>query len=87
MHFERGEKNKRKSEGSESQMVPRVVTKVEFHCRELSPRVGFIVTSLAASSRGWCASTTSAARRDQLIKEGKQAVAMTRLSCHSFRAN
>jgi hypothetical protein len=32
-------------------MVRRVVAKVEFHCGELFPRVGFIVTSLAASSR------------------------------------
>ena len=29
----------------------RVVAKVEFHCGELFPRVGFIVTNLAASSR------------------------------------
>jgi hypothetical protein len=33
---------------------------------------------------GWCGSTTSAAQR---IKEGKQAMAMMRLSCHRFRAN
>src|ERR1017187_4095000 len=32
-------------------MVRRVVAKVEFHCGELFPRVGFIVTNLAASSR------------------------------------
>lgn len=28
-----------------------LAAKVEFHCEELFPRVGFIVTSLAASSR------------------------------------
>jgi hypothetical protein len=35
----------------------RVVAKVEFHCGELFPRVGFIVTNLGTSSqavvRGW----------------------------------
>jgi hypothetical protein len=87
VHFERGEKNKRKSEGSESQMVRQVVAKVEFHCRELSPRVGFIVTSLAASSRVVVRFYNKRGTAEQLIKEGKQAVAMTRLSCHSFRAN
>jgi hypothetical protein len=39
-----------------------VVAKVEFHCGELFPRVGFIVTNLALDNRRWCASTTSAAR-------------------------
>jgi hypothetical protein len=29
----------------------RVVAKVEFHCGELFPRVGFIVTNLTAASR------------------------------------
>ena len=29
----------------------RVVAKVEFHCGELFPRVGFIVTSLGTSTR------------------------------------
>jgi len=28
-----------------------VVAKVEFHCGELFPRVGFIVTNLSSSSR------------------------------------
>jgi hypothetical protein len=40
----------------------RVVAKVEFHCGELFPRVGFIVTNLALDNGRWCASTTSAAR-------------------------
>ena len=42
----------------------RVVVKVEFHCGELFPRVGFIVTNLALDNRAVCASTTSAARRN-----------------------
>ena len=32
-------------------MARRVVAKVEFHCGELFPRVGFIVTNLGTSSR------------------------------------
>jgi hypothetical protein len=51
----------------------RVVAKVEFHFGELFPRVGFIVTNLGTA--------------EQWIKEGKQAVKMTRLSCHHFRSN
>jgi hypothetical protein len=68
-------------------MVRRVVAKVEFHCGELFPRVGFIVTSLAASSRAVVRFYNKRGTAEQWIKEGKQAVAMTRLSCHRFRAN
>jgi hypothetical protein len=32
-------------------MIRRVVAKVEFHCGELFPRVGFMVTNLGTSSR------------------------------------
>jgi Transposase DDE domain group 1 len=67
--------------------VRRVVAKVEFHCGELFPRVGFIVTSLAASSRAVVRFYNKRGTAEQWIKEGKQAVAMTRLSCHRFRAN
>jgi Transposase DDE domain group 1 len=49
-----------------------VVAKAEFHFGELFPRVGFIVTNLET---------------DKWIKEGKQAMKMTRLSCHLFRSN
>ncbi len=68
-------------------MVGRVVAKVEFHCGELFPRMGFIVTSLAASSRPVVRFYNRRGTAEQWIKEGKQAVAMTRLSCHRFRAN
>jgi DDE family transposase len=54
---------------------------------ELFPRVGFIVTSLAASSRAVVRFYNKRGTAEQWIKEGKQAVAMTRLSCHRFRAN
>jgi len=65
----------------------RVVAKVEFHCGELFPRVGFIVTSLAVSSRAVVRFYNKRGTAEQFIKEGKQAVKMTRLSCHRFRAN
>jgi hypothetical protein len=68
-------------------MVRRVVAKVEFHCEELFPRVGFIVTSVAASSRAVVRFYNKRGTAEQWIKESKQAVAMTRLSCHRFRAN
>ncbi|MGO9056942.1 MAG: transposase [Candidatus Binataceae bacterium] len=60
----------------------RVVAKAEFYFGELSPRVGFIVTNLAASSRAVVCFYNKRGTAEQWIKEGKQAVAMTRLSCH-----
>ncbi len=68
-------------------MVRRVVAKVEFHCGELFPRVGFIVTNLGTSSRAVVRFYNKRGTAEQWIKEGKQAVKMTRLSCHRFRAN
>jgi len=65
----------------------RVVAKVEFHFGELFPRVGFIVTNLGTSSRAVVRFYNKRGMAEQWIKEGKQAVAMTRLSCHRFRAN
>ena len=68
-------------------MIRRVVAKVEFHCGELFPRVGFIVTNLGTSSRAVVRFYNKRGTAEQWIKEGKQAVKMTRLSCHRFRAN
>jgi hypothetical protein len=65
----------------------RVVAKVEFHCGELFPRVGFIVTNLTTASRAVVRFYNKRGTAEQWIKEGKQAVKMTRLSCHRFRAN
>jgi Transposase DDE domain group 1 len=65
----------------------RVVAKVEFHFGELFPRVGFIVTNLSAPNREVVRFYNKRGMAEQWIKEGKQAVAMTRLSCHRFRAN
>jgi hypothetical protein len=65
----------------------RVVAKVEFHFGELFPRVGFIVTNLTAESQAVVRFYNKRGTAEQWIKEGKQAVKMTRLSCHRFRAN
>ena len=65
----------------------RVVAKVEHHQGELFPRVGFIVTNLRTNSRAVVRFYHKRGTAEQWIKEGKQAVKMTRLSCHRFRSN
>jgi hypothetical protein len=65
----------------------RVVAKVEFHAGELFPRVGFIVTNLETDSRAVVRFYNKRGTAEQWIKEGKQTVKMTRLSCHRFRSN
>jgi hypothetical protein len=65
----------------------RVVAKVEFHFGELFPRVGFIVTNLECESRAVVRFYNKRGTAEQWIKEGNQAVKMTRLSCHRFRSN
>jgi hypothetical protein len=64
-----------------------VVAKVEHHLGELFPRVGFIVTNLTLPSRAVVRFYNKRGTAEQWIKEGKQAVRMTRLSCHRFRSN
>ena len=66
-------------------MARRVVAKVEHHPGELFPRVGFIVTNLILPSRAVVRFYNKRGTAEQWIKEGKQAVKMTRLSCHRFR--
>jgi hypothetical protein len=65
----------------------RVVAKVEFHAGELFPRVGFIVTNTQLRNRKVIHFYNQRGKAEQWIKEGKQAVKMTRLSCHRFRGN
>src|SRR2546422_2534907 len=65
----------------------RVVAKVEHHPGELFPRVGFIVTNLTLPSRAVVRFYNKRATAEQWFKEGKQAVKMTRLSCHRVRLN
>ena len=54
---------------------------------ELFPRVGFIVTNLETPSQTVVRFYNKRGTTEQWIKEGKQAVKMTRLSCHRFRSN
>ncbi len=49
---------------------------------ELFPRVGFIVTNLKADRPDVVRFYNKRGTAEQWIKEGKQAVKMTRLSCH-----
>jgi len=64
-----------------------VVAKVEWHPGELYPRVGFIVSNLARSPEGIVAFYNQRGTCEQWIKEGKNAIKWTRLSCRTFAAN
>jgi hypothetical protein len=61
--------------------------KVEWHPGELYPRVGFIVSNLARSPEGIVAFYNQRGTCEQWIKEGKNAIKWTRLSCRTFAAN
>ena len=65
----------------------RVVAKVEWHQGELFPRVGFIVTNLSRSAERVVKFYNGRGTAEQWIKEGKNAVKWTRLSCHDFVDN
>src|SRR5262249_22762500 len=59
----------------------RVVAKVEWHPGELYPRVGFIITNLARPAERVVAFYNQRGTAEQWIKEGKNAIKWTRLSC------
>jgi hypothetical protein len=65
----------------------RVVAKVEWHLGELFPRVGFIVTNLSWWSKNVVGFYNGRGTAEQWIKEGKNAVKWTRLSCRRFKDN
>ena len=65
----------------------RVVAKVEWHCDQLFPRVGFIVTNLNRRAKNVVHFYNKRGTAEQWIKEGKIALTWTRLSCHDFRDN
>ena len=65
----------------------RVVAKVEWHPGELYPRVGFIVTNLPRPAERIVAFYNRRGTAEQWIREGKNAIRWTRLSCRSFAAN
>jgi len=65
----------------------RVVAKVEWHLGELFPRVGFIVTNLTWWSKSVVQFYNKRGTAEQWIKEGKNAIKWTRLSCREFKDN
>jgi hypothetical protein len=65
----------------------RVVAKVEWHPGELYPRVGFIVTNLARGADRVVVFYNQRGTAEQYIKEGKNVVKWTRLSCRTMSGN
>ncbi len=65
----------------------RVVAKVEWHSGELFPRVGFIVTNLRRRAKKVVQFYNGRGTAEQWIKEGKNALKWTKLSCHDFVDN
>src|ERR1017187_1091388 len=65
----------------------RVVAMVEWHNGELFHRVGFIVTNLTRPAKRVVRFSNQRGTAEQWIKEGKNAVKWTRLSCHDFVDN
>jgi Transposase DDE domain group 1 len=65
----------------------RVVAKVEWHQGELYPRVGFVVTNLKRPAQHVSKFYSGRGTAEQWIREGKNALRWTRLSCRAFRDN
>jgi len=65
----------------------RVVAKIEWHRGELFPRVGFIVSNLTWRSKNVVKFYNGRGTAEQWIKEGKNAVKWTKLSCRTFKDN
>jgi hypothetical protein len=64
-----------------------VVAKVEWHPGELYPRVGFVVTNMTRPAERVVAFYNQRGTAEQWIREGKNALSWTRLSCHRFATN
>ena len=65
----------------------RVVAKVEFHCWRTVPARGLHRDQPGDGQPAVVRFYNKRGTAEQWIKEGKQAVKMTRLSCHRFRSN
>ena len=63
------------------------MTKVEWHPGELYPRIGFIVTNLSRPTERVVAYYNQRGKAARYVKEGKNAIRWTRLSCRKFRNN
>ena len=64
-----------------------MVAKIEWHAGELFPRVGFVVTNLRRSPKSVVKFYNGRGTAEQWIKEGKNALKWTRLSCRRFKDN
>ena len=64
-----------------------MVAKIEWHPDELFPRLGFIVTNLPMEPEEVVRFYNQRGTAEQHIKEGKQAITWTRLSCKRFANN
>ena len=60
---------------------------MESHHGDLDPRVGFIVTNMTRPAERVIAFYNQRGTAEQHIKEGKNAITWTRLSCTRFAAN
>ena len=65
----------------------RVVAKVQWHREELYPRVGFLVTTLWKAPEEVVRFYNGRGTAEQWIKEGKNALKWTKLSCRRFADN
>ena len=65
----------------------RVVAKIEWHPGEMFPRVGFVVTNLPMEPDWVVRFYNRRGTTEQHIKEGKQAINWTRLSCKGMVQN
>ena len=65
----------------------RVIAKVEWHEGEFLPKVGFIVTNMTSSPEAVVHFYNKRGDCERWIKEGKHALAWTRLSCSRFASN
>ena len=63
------------------------MAKVEWHPGDIYPKVGFIVTNLSRPAERVTKFYNGRGTAEQWIKEGKNAINWTRLSCHNFRNN
>ena len=65
----------------------RVVAKVEWHPGQIFLAVGFIVTNMIRPAERVVMFYNQRGTAEQHIKEGKNAITWTRLSCRRFAAN
>ena len=65
----------------------RVIAKVEWHQGELFPRIGFIVSNMSRTPENVVRFYNKRGTCEQWIKEGKNALTWTRLSCSRFSSN